>query len=67
MISKYPQAFYKQDCDPLVPAFFPKKTFTEEEIKYPSESLIYSYLDWGQVLDAFNTYLSCKDQSKNLK
>lgn len=38
--------------------------FTEEELKYPSEDLIYSLIDWGKFNLAFETYSKCKDQSK---
>ena len=41
MIQKYPQAFMKDECEPHVKAFFPNKEFTEEELKYPSENLVY--------------------------
>ena len=45
-------------------AFYPNKVFTEEELKYPSEDLIYSLVDWGKFNLAFETYSKCKDQSK---
>ena len=45
--------------------FFPPKSFAEEELKYPSEDLIYSLISWGKFREAFNSYLKCKDQSKS--
>jgi len=36
--------------------------FTEKELKYPSESLIYSLISWGKFKKAFEIYNNCKDQ-----
>lgn len=63
MIQKYPQAFMKDECEPHVKDFYPNKEFTEEELKYPSENLVYSLMNWGKFTQAYDTYLKCKDQS----
>ncbi|RMZ97541.1 PTCD3 mitochondrial [Brachionus plicatilis] len=63
MIQKYPQAFMKDDCEPHVQSFFPEKEFTEQDLKYPSEDLIYSLMNWGKFFQAYDTYLKCKDQN----
>jgi len=62
MIDKYPDAFMKDDCDPHISKFFPSKQFTEKELKYPSESLIFSLMSWGKLKQAYDTLLKCKDE-----
>lgn len=61
MLEKYLEGFMKDDCVPHVPKFFPEKVFTEEELKYPNEDLIYSLVSWGRFRQAYDTYLRCKD------
>ncbi|CAF0934814.1 unnamed protein product [Brachionus calyciflorus] len=63
MIEKYPEAFMKDDCVPHVKSFFPKYEFSEEELKYPTENLIYSLMSWGKLSLAYDSYLKCKDQN----
>ena len=45
----------------LLKKFFPEQAFTEEDLKYPNEDLIYSMLSWGKFRQAYDTYLKCKD------
>lgn len=56
----------KDDCAPHVPKFFPEKSFSDEELKYPSEDLIYSMMSWGKFRLAYDTYLRCKDLGINV-
>lgn len=61
IIEKYPTGFMKDNCVPHIPKFFPEQAFTEEDLKYPNEDLIYSMLSWGKFRQAYDTYLKCKD------
>lgn len=61
MIQKYPEGFMKNDCAPHVQKFFPEYSFSEEELKYPNEDLVYSMMSWGKFRQAYDTYLKCND------
>ena len=38
-------------------SFFPEKQFTQEEMTYPSESLLFSLMSWGKFKKAYEVYL----------
>jgi hypothetical protein len=50
----------------ILKAFFPNKEFTEMELKYPKEDLIYSLMEWGKFKKAYEIYAKCKDQSMRI-